>query len=573
MNKKNVLFKLWHQLSSKRKAQFIFINLLSILSAIIEVVSVGELIPFITILTSNGDINKIKYLNRLLNIKLIGNNNKLLTITIIFCILLFISGVLKNILLWVQNKFSFSVGTELSYKAFKNILHQPYLNQISQNSGHKLNTLTKVNNLVNLTISPVLNIISSILILFLLLLSLFIYNPFATLIILLGFSMIYLLIISKTKKRVKSNSIKISFESNSIQKNFQESLGATREIIINNLQEVYCKLFLKSEIPLRKAQLNLAILGGSPRFIIETLGLGFIAVISYLLTINNYPNVIATIGVLALGIQRMMPLYQQLYVGWNTLKGNQASCEDALILLEENKFKKSFTNHTSNFNNCLTLTNVSFKYPNKNEYILKNISIKINKGDKVGIVGETGSGKSTFLDLISGLLDPTNGKIEIDGEDTGENNIKIKNIISYVPQHIYLTDSTIAENIAFGVEKINIDYKLVKEVSKKAKISDTIEKLPNNYNTIIGERGVFLSGGQRQRVGIARALYKNSKILIFDEATSALDNETEIEVMREINKLNEDLTILIVAHRTTTLKQCDYILNLKNSSIYITDKV
>jgi ATP-binding cassette subfamily B protein len=229
----------------------------------------------------------------------------------------------------------------------------------------------------------------------------------------------------------------------------------------------------------------------------------------------------------------------------------------------ENKFRTPIP-----FNNCIEFDNVSFRYNDKLPLTLNNISLQIKKGSTIGFVGATGSGKSTILDLIMGLLVPTDGKIEIDGlEITEKNHRQWQSHIAHVPQSIFLSDTTISENIAFGIPKSNINQEEVIIAAKKAQIHDTIIELDKGYNTKVGERGIRLSGGQRQRIGIARALYKKADVIIFDEATSALDNLTEQNVMNSIEQLDENLTIIIVAHRITTLENCQKIIELTNGKI------
>jgi ATP-binding cassette subfamily B protein len=220
------------------------------------------------------------------------------------------------------------------------------------------------------------------------------------------------------------------------------------------------------------------------------------------------------------------------------------------------------------FEKEINLANVYFKYQDKNNFVLEAINLKINKGSRIGIIGKTGSGKSTLIDLIMGLLHPSNGSIEIDGVTLDSKNLRgWQKQIAHVPQFIYLADVSIKENIAFGVQDDVIDFEKVKTCAQKAQLNELIESLPDNYDTKVGEKGVQLSGGQRQRIGIARALYKNAKIIIFDEATSALDDHTEKAIIKTINDLDPDLTILMIAHRVTTLKNCCTIIEVKDKSI------
>jgi ATP-binding cassette subfamily B protein len=301
--------------------------------------------------------------------------------------------------------------------------------------------------------------------------------------------------------------------------------------------------------------------------------MALIAILAYSLAIKpeGLSTAIPILGALALGAQRILPILQQAYASYTYMKGGEASLIDTLELLDQ-ELPKFLSVENSNvlvtFKDKIELKNITFKYNLNQKAILHEFNLKIPKGSRVGIIGKTGSGKSTLLDLIMGLIQPTHGQLLIDNVSIDENNYRQwQGHIAHVPQSIYLSDASISENIAFGVPRIDIDFDRVVLASQKAQIDNVIETWDNKYDTIVGERGVRLSGGQRQRIGIARALYKNADVIIFDEATSALDNETEKEVMDSIRLLGDKLTILIVAHRLSTLKECDFIIELNGGAV------
>jgi len=273
---------------------------------------------------------------------------------------------------------------------------------------------------------------------------------------------------------------------------------------------------------------------------------------------------------LALGAQRLLPVLQQIYNSYTTLKGSQVSTQDALDLL--NQPMPAHANAQSvrpmAFKAAITLKDLGFRYAPEGPWVLRNLNLKISKGSRVGFVGVTGSGKSTLLDIVMGLLTPTEGALLVDNIAVVPQNARAwRGHISHVPQAIYLSDNSIAENIAFGVPAELIDLQRVKQAAQQAQIIQTIESWSEGYDTLVGERGVKLSGGQRQRIGIARALYKRANVIILDEATSALDNETEAAVMQAVETLGRNITILIIAHRLTTLKNCDQIVELSQGGI------
>jgi ATP-binding cassette subfamily B protein len=283
-------------------------------------------------------------------------------------------------------------------------------------------------------------------------------------------------------------------------------------------------------------------------------------------------STIVILGLFALGAQRLLPILQQMYYSWTTIKGNQETLNDIINLLDQ-KMPEIASVHSSlvkriEFNQNIELEGISFRYGESMPWVLEGISLVISKGSRVGFIGETGSGKSTLLDVVMALLSPTIGRLKIDGITITENNYDQWQLnIAHVPQSIYLIDATISENIAFGEPREKINPQRVRMAAQKAQIAQTIESWQHGYDTIVGERGVRLSGGQRQRIAIARALYKDVGLIVFDEATSALDEETEESLMGAINSLGNDLTILMIAHRVTTLRGCNHIVELASGRI------
>ena len=386
------------------------------------------------------------------------------------------------------------------------------------------------------------------------------------------FGSIYILLTKYTRHNKIKNSRVIAEQSTQIIKSLQEGLGGIRDVLIDGSQHVYCELFQRANAPLRKSQANNQEVSHSPRFIMESLGMILIAGLAYYLF--NQPDgaskAIPIIGILALGAQKMLPIMQQSYQAWSSIQGSYASLQDTLLLLNQRFPSNSFNKKILkiNFNRDIKFDKVSFRYHSDFHNVIKHLSLSIHKGDRLGVIGATGSGKSTMIDILMGLLEPTSGALKVDGKAITEKNVRgWQRRIAHVPQAIFLSDTTIAENIAFGVHKKDIDFDRVHDAAHKAQLQDVIDTLPNQYNTIVGERGVRLSGGQRQRIGIARALYKNADILVFDEATSALDNKTEDSVMSSIEALGKEITVIMIAHRTSTLKKCTKIIELADGKI------
>jgi ATP-binding cassette subfamily B protein len=304
----------------------------------------------------------------------------------------------------------------------------------------------------------------------------------------------------------------------------------------------------------------------------EALGMLLISIFAYAFaqTTGGIANSIPILGALALGAQRLLPVLQQAYAAWSSIQGGRISLQDTLELLDQELpgFANQLSDKPLAFKKKITLNQVSFRYAPETPWVVENVGLDIFKGSRIGFIGETGSGKSTLLDIIMGLLRPTAGTFDVDDQTiTMENQRAWQMRIAHVPQDIFLADSSIAENIAFGVVKEQIDYERVRDAARQAQIASIIDTWARGYETVVGERGVRLSGGQRQRIGIARALYKRADVIIFDEATSALDHETEQAVMQSIENFDDGLTVLIIAHRITTLKNCSQIIEFGDGGI------
>jgi ATP-binding cassette subfamily B protein len=405
--------------------------------------------------------------------------------------------------------------------------------------------------------------------------ALFVINIQVALVSFIGFGALYWGVIRYTRSQLKENSQCIADQSTLMIKSLQEGLGGIRDVLIDGSQQFYCQLYRNADLPLRRASGNNAFISASPRYAMEAVGMTLIAGLAYAMTQQEggLVTAIPILGALALGAQRLLPALQQAYGAYSSIKGSKFSFEDVLQLLDQplpDYADQSFLAPIP-FEKSLELKNISFRYEEDAPWVLKNINLTIRKGERVGFIGVTGSGKSTLLDIIMGLLHSTDEGFTVDKQLINNKNRRSWQVhIAHVPQNIYLSDATIEENIAFGIPKDIIDHHQVKKAAQQAQISNLIEEWKDGYQTFVGERGVRLSGGQRQRIGIARALYKQSDVLIFDEATSSLDNDTEQEVMKAIEGLGKELTILIIAHRLTTLKGCDKIIKLdKNNKLHI----
>ena len=539
-----------------------------------EILSIGAVLPFLAVLTNPDRIFQFSGAKLFINfIGIVSPEQLLFPLTIGFGLAALVSGGMRLLLLWASTRLSFAVGADLSINIYRRTLYQPYSIHASRNSSEVISGIsTKANSVIGAIITPALTLISSSIMLVVILLALISIDPIIALSAFGGFGSIYAIIIRINRGRMLINSENIARESTQLIKSLQEGLGGIRDVLIDGCQAVYCQIYRNADLPLRQAQGNSSFINQSPRFLIEALGMMLIAMLAYALARqpDGISKAIPVLGALALGAQRLLPVLQAAYAAWSNIQTGQVSLQDTLELLDQPlpEYVDQPPAKPITFQQQIVLKQLSFRYTPQTPWVLKNVDLTIKKGSRIGFIGLTGSGKSTLLDVIMGLLESNEGTLEIDNQVITTHNTRQWQVhIAHVPQAIFLADSTIQENIAFGVPINKIDHVLVKKAAQKAQISDIIETWPNKYNTFVGERGIRLSGGQRQRIGIARALYKQSDVIIFDEATSALDNKTEQAVMQSIESLGKDLTVLIIAHRLTTLQNCDQIVELGNGGI------
>jgi ABC-type multidrug transport system fused ATPase/permease subunit len=568
-----LLRRLWQHISLRRRGQFVFLLLLMILASFAEILSIGALIPFLGVLTKPESVFEHPVLQPLIDTLLLTKPDQLLLpLTLVFGFAVLLTGAVRLLLLWANTHLSYSAGADLSISIYRRTLYQPYAVHVARNSSEIISGISNKTGSAIQTINMSLNLISSSFMLIGIFIALLAVDSFVAISAFAGFGLMYIFIVQLTRNRMSNNSQIVARESTNVIKSLQEGLGGIRDVLIDGSQTTYCKIYFDADQPLRRAQGNSTFINYAPRYGMEALGMLFIAGLAFMLAMqeDGIARAIPVLGALALGAQRLLPVLQQAYGAWTGIKGNQASLQETLDLLDQPlpEYADKPVPKPIPFDREINLKQISFQYSPKSTWVLKNLNLRIKKGSRVGFIGVTGSGKSTMLDIVMGLLAPTNGIIEIDGLQITPSNYRAwQSHIAHVPQNIFLADSTIEENIAFGVPKNQIDSIRVREAARLAQIADIIETWPKLYRTVVGERGIRLSGGQRQRIGIARALYKQADVIIFDEATSSLDNETEEAVMHAIESLSNELTLLIIAHRLTTLKNCTQIVELNNSNI------
>lgn len=567
-----LLTRLWFQIGRRRKVQFLLLLFLMVAASFGEILSIGAILPFLSLLA-----NPDNFINFLKQIDFYGltigwdYEEVLLIALMLFCFATACSALLRLLLVWANMRFSYATGADLSAEIYRKTLYQPYATHASRNSSEIINAVSRKTLDVITTLSSSITILSSFVILLSILLILFSASPLISIYVLTGVGVFYLLTIYFTRQRLFINSIIISTKSTKVIKILQEGLGGIRDVLLDGSQPFFCREYQDADWKLRLAQGNTQFIGQSPRFVIEALGMILIAFLAYRLSLaGGVESALPTLGVLALGAQRLIPVLQNLYLCWSNIQGNRNSLAEALDLLEQpmpEHYDGSLAAKVG-FDRCISFDNVSFQYDESSPLVLNEINLSISKGSRIGLIGHTGSGKSTVLDLLMALLSPTKGLISVDGVAITPLNARgWQKRIAHVPQSIYLADVSIAENIAFAIPRNQIDMDRVIDAARKAKIHESISSWRLGYETLVGERGVRLSGGQRQRIGIARALYKKADVIVFDEATSALDESTEVDVMNAIGSLDRNLTLIIVAHRLSTLRDCESIIEIESGKV------
>lgn len=569
----DLLVRLWHHLSRRRKRQFVLLLGLMLASAFAEVVSLGAVLPFIGILIAPDRVFSHPIIADVAQAwGIVSADQLVLPLTVTFATAALMAGAIRILLVWVNTRLAYAGGADLSIEVYRRTLYQPYRVHVARNSSEVISSITnKVSGAVGV-LMLLLTLFSSVVLLVAIMLALIAIDLVVASVAAIGFGASYGLITWMSRRRLRLNSQRIACEQTQVVKALQEGLGGIRDVLLDGTQPVYCEVYRQADHVLRRAQGNNTFIGQSPRFAMESLGIVLIAALAYGLShqAGGVATALPALGALALGAQRLLPALQQIYSAWAGIAGSHASLADTIELLDQPVSEELLQPAPAPlpFRNAVRFDAVRFRYSDNGPWVLDGFNLTIPKGARVGFVGSTGSGKSTTLDLLMGLLTPTEGELLVDGQPVSGNRLRAwQRTIAHVPQSIYLADTTLAENIAFGVPRDAIDLQRVQQAARQSQIADFIENRPDSYRAYVGERGIRLSGGQRQRIGIARALYKQASVLVFDEATSALDNATEQSVMDAIEGLNRDLTILLIAHRLTTVRRCDTIVELEHGRV------
>tara|TARA_B110000027_G_scaffold132481_1_gene158702 strand:- start:219 stop:1991 length:1773 start_codon:yes stop_codon:yes gene_type:complete len=560
----------------ERKSAYWLLSMI-IIMALLDMVGVASILPFMAVLTNPSLIETNFILSKMFEIsKIFGVKNDqqfLFVLGIIVFALLIISLTFKAFTTYIQVRFvqmrEYSIGKRL----VEGYLNQPYSWFLSRHSADIGKTiLSEVQQLISGGIKPLMELIAKATVAIALIILLILVDSKLAIIVGLSLSGVYGLIFFVVRnylnqtglERLKNNQLRFASVS--------EAFGAAKEVKVGGLEKTYIKSFSKSAKIYAYTQASSQVIAQLPRFILEAIAFGgILLIILYIMAqTGSFNNALPIISLYVFAGYRLMPALQQIYKSFTQLTFIGPSLNKLEKDLES--LKPVNENHEQgalSFTNSISLKNIHYSYPNATRTALKALSLNIPAKSTVGFIGTTGSGKTTTVDIILGLLEPQKGTLEVDGKIISKQNSRAwQNSIGYVPQHVYLSDDSVANNIAFGVEPKGISLEAIEKAAKIANLHEfVINELPKKYSTMIGERGVRLSGGQRQRIGIARALYHNPQLLILDEATSALDNQTEQAVMDAVNNLSNNITIIMIAHRLDTVKNCDIIFKINKGQV------
>jgi ABC-type multidrug transport system fused ATPase/permease subunit len=563
--------KFWFMLTpAQRRAGFLLLGLM-LVGMVLETLGISLVIPILALMT-NADLAKdypmiAPWMNRLGN----PSHEKL----VVFAMLALVGVALLKVLFlaflaWRQASFSFGIKSDISLRLFTGYLSQPYPFHLQRNSAELIrNTIGQVGELMSAVVACMTITLES-LILSGILVFMLVVEPLGTLIVAGTLGLASWGFYHFTRGRILRWGKAYQHHEGLRIQYLQEGLGAAKDVKLLGCEKEFIDRYQVRNLGSAQVGKWRTIVQALPRLWIELLAVAGMVAIVLLMIAQNSPiqSLVPTLGLFAATAFRFMPSVNRLLNAIQNVRFTWPvihNLHQELCLLEEAEPLKEHS--LLPFKKGLILENVSFCYPSTEALVLKQISLSIRRGESVGFIGSTGAGKSTLVDIVLGLLVPTGGFVKVDGVDIQTNPRGWQDQIGYVPQNIFLTDDTISRNVAFGLPDVQVEDAVVWNSLRSAQLEQFVKGLPESLNTRIGEGGVRLSGGQRQRIGIARALYHNPSVLVLDEATSSLDTATEGDFMDAVCALKGDKTLIIVAHRLTTVEHCDYLFKIENGKI------
>ncbi len=571
----DVLRKIIEILPAKDKIKLGVLFILMLIGGALEIFGIGVIAGFVAVVANPDALFEIAWLEKFLAFFSVEDSRDILLYGTIFLIVVFL---IKNTYLvfykYIKSRFIFNRYKSISNRLFSIYMNVPYSFHLQRNSADLIRNITNESHALATNIMlPILQIATEGIMALGIIILLLVVEPTVTLITLILLGGISVLFLKGTKNKIQKHGKKALDERARIIKTVNEGIGGFKDTTVMNRQSWFVVKFQESVTNISNAHIYQQTIRQSIRPAIETIAIvGMLAITLFLLEQGYSIGALASIlALFALSIQRLLPAINNIISEYSSLRYHLYALEpiyhDIITLKSYEKENQGRKDEKIHLKEKIELKNVSYNYPESKEAVLKDISLTIPRGSATGFVGATGSGKTTLIDLILGLLEPTEGNIFIDKKDIKENVRSWQKNIGYIPQFIYLSDDTVRNNIAFGLDEKEIDEKKINEAVNVSQLNEFVKNLPRGLDTFIGERGIRLSGGQRQRIGIARAIYNNPEILIMDEATSSLDNVTEKFIIEAIEQLKKDRTIIIIAHRLTTVKNCDKLYILKDGKI------
>ncbi len=576
----NLIKKIKIIIAPQEKWQLLVLFASILLMALFQTLGVVSILPFMSIVMQPEMIESNRWLNWLYNsLGFTSVNSFIIFIGTLMLLIIIIGNLTSALATWLKVRFVWRKNHNISSDLLKKYLSLPYVYFLTKNTADLTkNILSEVNILTNNFILPLIDIMVKGFVAIGILSMLLFTNIYITISSAIIFSGSYALIYFYFHDKLKVNGAKRLKENMLRFKTAGEALSGIKDIKVTGREAFFYYRYLRHSREFSNLQAWSSLIGVMPRYFLETIAFGGIVtlVLYFITTTGNANEVIPMISFFAFAAYRLMPALQVVFTSFTRVRFSQTTVNRIIEdLSEKGGFREQFLVYEKEpvkpmpFNTSLQLKEVSYNYPNTNEPVIRDLSLSIKHNTSIGLVGPTGAGKTTLVDIILGLLTPRKGEFSVDGVKINENNIlNWQKNLGYVPQYIYLSDDTITNNIAFGIPGEKIGREIVEHAAKISNLHDfIISELPNGYQTIVGERGIRLSGGERQRVGIARALYHDPEVLVLDEATSSLDGITESAVLEAINNVAKLKTVIIVAHRLPTVKGCDIIYLIDKGKI------
>ncbi|TNJ37005.1 ABC transporter ATP-binding protein [Prosthecochloris vibrioformis] len=563
---------IWNILTEQERKTGFFILVLMLIGVFLETIGVGMVIPALALFTQKNIAVSYPSLSPYLDIMGNPSQTTLVIGGLVFLFFIyFIKAIFLFFLIWSQNRFTFAIGERLSELLFRIYLQQPYTFHLQRNSALLIRNITdEVGVFTSNVLTPMLQILTESLTLLCICMLLMAVEPIGTITIVLVLGLASLVFVKVTKHNITRWGKARQHHEGLRAQHLHQGLGGVKDVKLLGREEYFLNQYQQHNSAGTKVRRLNATIQQAPRLWLELLSVGGLIVLVFTMLFQGEPldNIVPKLGVFAVATFRMMPSVNRMLTSIQSLQ----YCLPVIDILG-NDFNLSAENkdishhNKKKFDEDIELRNISFSYPGATTPAINNISLTIKKGESIGFMGPSGSGKSTLVDIILGLITPDSGTVYVDGKNVTKNMREWQNLIGYVPQSIYLTDDDLAHNIAFGLPDNEIHEERIWKAIKAANLENFVRKLPDGIKTFVGERGVRLSGGQRQRIGIARALYHDPEVVVLDEATSALDNETELAVMDAVKELQGSKTLIIVAHRLSTIEQCDNIYKINEGKI------